>query len=54
MEQIRKNRYPTKEELEKIKKQSEEYKIKMGWIKKPEGTKPLPSLTEEEFLGKLN
>jgi len=47
----RQHRYPTKEELEKIKKQSEEYKIKMGWSK-PE-TKPLPELSEEEFLGKL-
>ena len=51
MEPLRQHRFPTKEELEKIKKASEAYKIKMGWSK-PE--KPLPSLTEEEFMGKLN
>ena len=51
MEQKRQNRYPTKEELEKIKKQSEDYKIKKGWAIKKDN---LPELTEEQFLEKLN
>jgi hypothetical protein len=50
MTQPTKNRYPTKEELEKIKKIHEDYKIKKGWTRPKDS---LPELTEDEFMGKL-
>ena len=50
-------RYPTKEELEKLKKNDQTFYEKMGWSKQPEQKeveKALPKLTEEQFLEKLN